>query len=203
MDQIAPLLETREVQRAYKDSSSVPPRADNEKPPTGFSPEIVGLLHHYDTYRHEGFEAEHPSYRKLIEAIKDFRQWADPIRKTNQALEKKFKEEVGKRLAQIEQRICDLVASNRGFLEDPIILGYYRASAVYRNDGFFSKLGQALKKRTAPHARSKEEEAEWLRAQEEAGVPFEKRVRLDGKTAKPEADRKLLKRYPDPLLREQ
>lgn len=195
MDHMRSIIERNEIEKAYKVPDLVPPRGDSEKVPTGYVGQLPGLLNRYDAHRHEGYTSQHSTYRGLIDAIKAFCEWVEPIRKTVQVLEKDNQEKINSSIDQIEHLICELAGANRGFLEDPVILGYYRASTVFQNDQFFTKLGQALKRRTAPHASSKQQEALWIEAQEEAGVPFEKRARLDGTVATPGADRKILKRY--------
>jgi hypothetical protein len=167
--------------------------------------ERLGLLGRYDRYRYDGFKAAHKSYRELIDKINAFCRWVEPIRKTDKILEQPFEDEVSGAIDQIERLVCDLVSKNRGFLEDPVILGYYRASAVYQNDQFFTRLGQALKIRTAPHASNRREDAMMLAAFLECGRSLDdfnawknqglSQGEADKAIVTPEAQRKLLKRH--------
>jgi hypothetical protein len=94
-----------------------------------------------------------------------------------------------------EHQLCEMLADYRCFLEDPLFLAYYRASVEFHHDRFFEKMGQTLKRRTAPHARNKSDEADSIAAQRETGIAPSKVIRLDVSLVNPEADIKLLKRH--------
>lgn len=199
MDEIKPILESREIEKANKVPGLVPARCDSEKVPTDI------LLHRYDAHRYEGYKSEHSTYRDLIEKMHALCKWIEPIRKTSQVREKNYQEKVMSSIETIERLICDLVGAHRGFLEDPLILRYYRASTMFQNDQFFANLGQAFKRRTAPHASSKKQEAQILAAFRDSGRSLEDfntwktqgltQEESDKATATPEAQRKLLKRH--------
>jgi hypothetical protein len=221
------LIQSRPIKRVYAYSGVIPPVDEKASWPTLLSPQKRGwktvkrdgktvrlrrggktvLQMAYQAMRRRAYSTVHTEYRKLIDTLKAIESSASVRGRAENEQEKiERANRAGGLVMRAERLICEMVAQHRTLLEDPVILGYWRASTVAKNDPFFSRLGEALQQKTAPHARSKEMEAIWIQAQLDAGIPWERVVEFDpgrplkkvienGRPVSKDAARKLLKRH--------
>jgi hypothetical protein len=127
-------------------------------------------------------------YRELVDSLQEIEQLraerATSLKEhtapaQEEEAQKKYNAEIHYLLALVEWDICTMVRKHRALLEDPLILAYWRASSMARNDQFFWNLGRALQGKTTDHAHRQKWKAYNIAYHLDQGIPLEK-IDTDG-----------------------